>query len=148
MQLESFAMFSTSCQSSSMFSTCRFRRPAGSLAKSHSFATLRANLERPPAMRQPALLMHSCIFPLSQVFRHQIGRAFTPRHFRDGKLSAGHRLLRPQDMSMEVSLLPPRREAIDFDAVASTRTHGLITVAMSAAMAAAPRALEALLVKP
>ena len=40
----------------------------------------------------------------------------------------------------------PRLEAIAFDAVASTRTRGFTTFDMSAAMATAPRALDALLV--
>ena len=46
----------------------------------------------------------------------------------------------------DVSLVPLRLEAIAFDAVASTRTRGFTTFAMSAAMATAPRALDALLV--
>ena len=44
-----------------------------------------------------------------------------------------------------LTLSAPRREAVAFDAVASTRTRGLTTLAMSATMAPAPRALEALL---
>ena len=44
------------------------------------------------------------------------------------------------------TLPTPRREAIPFDAVASTRTLGATTSATSAAMATPPSALEALFV--
>ena len=65
----SLTMFSTCLQSSRCYRPvldlsrcCRpvvFVAPEGRWLKSHSSATLNANLERPPAVRQPAL--HSCI---------------------------------------------------------------------------------------
>ena len=141
---QSQSMFSNSCQSQSMFSTsCRFR----SRRAADSCATLNANLERPHAMRQLALFRHSCIslwakcvVPKSAWFSHP--GTFAMVKSRRSTASCTHKtwvwrcLARPT----------PRLEAIAFDAVASTRTRGLTTFAMSAAVATAPRALEALLV--
>ena len=60
----------------------------------------------------------------------------TPSTFRDGQLTACHRLLHPQDLGLEMSHSPtPRLEAIAFDAVASTRTRGFTTFDTSAANA-------------
>ena len=57
--------FSVSFRCSWNHSRCSRRvvsvAPHGRWLKSHSFGTLNANLERPPVMWQPALLMHACI---------------------------------------------------------------------------------------
>ena len=107
-------------------------------------ATLKTNRDHPPAMRQPILFKHSCIFLCAKCFIPMSAGFSTPRTFTVVS-SRRATLLHPQDLGMETSH-SHHHEAIAFDAVTSTRTRGFTTFAMSAAMATAPRALDALLV--
>ena len=105
-----------------------------------SCATRNANLDRPLAMRQPALNKHSCISLRAKCFVLMSAGFSTPGTFT--MVSCTHKtwvwrcLTRPT----------PRLWATAFDALASTHTRGFTTFAMSAAVATAPRALDALLV--
>ena len=81
---------------------------------------LNANLERPARFRTPALSRCSRRATASCTHKTWVWRCLT--------------------------LPTPRREATASDAVSSTRTRGSTTLAISRAMAAAPRVLEALLV--
>ena len=140
-------MFST-CQSQSMFSTYRFRRPAGSLAQ----VSLLCRPSTPTLNVLPLCdnLLFSCIrahpsepsvsSPKSAGFSHP--GTFAMISSRRTIASCPHKTW----VWRCLTLATPRREAIAFDAVASTRTRGLTTLATSAASATAPRALEALLV--
>ena len=68
---QSNAMLSTCHQSLTMLSTCRFRSPQGRWLKSHSFATLNANLERLPAFVATCsshAIVHPCISPWAKCF--------------------------------------------------------------------------------
>ena len=139
-----------------MVSTCRFatfhddvdlscsQPQQGRWLKSHSNAGLNANPERPPAFWQPAPLMHSyislratCFVPKSAGFSHPGTLAMVSS--RRATASCTHKTW----VWKCLTLPTPRREAVAFDAVASTRTRGLTTLATSAAIATAPRALGA-----
>ena len=89
-----------------MFSTRRFRIPAGSLAQ---VPLLRDPQRQPRTSSRYAATCSSHAFvhlPLSQVFRPHIGGVFTPWPSRDGELWAGERLWHPQDLGMKVSHSP------------------------------------------
>ena len=45
-------------------------------------------------------------FPLSQVFRHHVGGIFVPLALSRGSAHGVHRLLHPQDLGVEMSLVP------------------------------------------
>ena len=144
---QSQSMFSNSRQSQSMFSTsCRFR------SRRAADSSLLCDPQRQPrtSSRYAATcslqaLVHLplgqvCVVPKSAWFSHP--GTFAMVNSRRATASCTHKtwvwrcLARPT----------PRLEAIAFDALASTRTRGLTTFAMSAAVATPPRALEALLV--
>ena len=98
---QSYTMLSTGHQPQSMFLTCRLRNPAGSLTQV-SCATPNAH-PRPSGDMAACSLQAFVHLPLNQVFRPHDSGIFDSRHFQDGQLSAGHRLLHPQDLGMEVS---------------------------------------------
>ena len=86
----------------------RCSRPVVSVApqsrclKSHSFATLNANLERPPALWQPAVLPLCGNLPFSSISASPSEPVFS-NSGTFAMVSTGHRLMHPQDLGMEVS---------------------------------------------
>ena len=78
--------------------------PQGRWLKSHCFATVNANIERPSAAWQLALLMPSVLSTNQQGFR-------TPALSRWSALGGSPPLVHPQDLGMEVSHSSPLRAA-------------------------------------
>ena len=118
-----------------MISTCRFhsRRAAGS-----SF--LRDPQRQPRTSSRCAATCSSHAFvhlPLGHVFRPQMSGGSHPGTFA---MVSSWRATVKTGVWRCLTRSTPRLEATAFDAVASTRTRGLSTFAMSATMATAPRA--------
>ena len=108
-----------------------------------SCATKNAILDRPPVIWHPARLEHSCISLWAKCFVPMSAGFSTPDTFT---MINSRRATASCTLKTWVwRCLTPRLEAVAY-AVASTRTRGFTTFAMSAAMATAPRALDALLV--